>query len=51
LDSNIEEKHEEEHEDSKKERKIQNNQLNLFESTRRSQAEGKEGSCDEEQYV
>jgi hypothetical protein len=51
MDSNIEEKHEEEHEDSKKERKSQNNQLNQFECTRSSQAEGMEGSCDEEQCM
>ena len=51
MDSNIEEKHEEEHEHSKKERKIHNNQLNQFEPTKSSQAEGMEGSCDEEQCM
>jgi hypothetical protein len=51
MDSNIQEKHKEEHEDSKKERKSQNNQLNQFEPTRISQEEGMEGSCDEEKCM
>jgi hypothetical protein len=51
MDSNIEEKHEEEHEDSKKEIKVKNNQWSHFEPTRRSQVEGMEGSYDEEQCM
>jgi hypothetical protein len=51
MDSNTEDKHEEEHEDSKKERKSHNNQLNQCECTRRSQEEGMERSCDEEQCM
>jgi hypothetical protein len=35
----------------KERKKIQNNQLNQFEPTRSSQAEGMEGSCDEEQCM
>jgi hypothetical protein len=43
MHSNIEEKHEEEHEYSKKERKFKTTSLNQF--------EGIEGSCDEEQCM
>jgi hypothetical protein len=32
-------------------KKSQNNQLNQFEPTRRSEAEGMEGSCNEEQCM